>query len=128
MDLKDLRFTKKHEWAKVDGDVATVGICNYAQSQFGDIVYVELPEEGDTTTQFEECATIESVKAVEPLYAPVSGEIVEMNDELENTPETINKDCYGQGWIIKIKMSNTSEVDNLMDYEEYKKYEESMED
>ncbi|MEJ2635794.1 MAG: glycine cleavage system protein GcvH [Calditrichia bacterium] len=114
-----LKYTKDHEWAKVEDDVVTIGITDYAQGELGDVVYVELPEVGSTTTQGESFGTIEAVKAVSDLFAPVSGEVLEVNDKLTDEPETINKDAYGAGWIIKIKMSDKSELDNLLDKAAY---------
>ncbi len=114
-----LKYTKDHEWAKVEDDVVTIGITDYAQGELGDVVYVELPEVGSATTQGESFGTIEAVKAVSDLFAPVSGEVVEVNDKLTDEPETINKDAYGAGWIIKIKMSDKSELDNLLDKAAY---------
>jgi len=116
----DLRFTKEHEWVRVEGDIATVGISEYAQGELGDIVFVELPQVGDGATQFESIANIEAVKAVSDLYAPMSGEVTEVNNNLEGDPQVINKDPYGDGWILKIKISDASEADNLMSPEDYK--------
>lgn len=128
MSTKDLKFTEKHEWAKVDGDVVTMGISEYAQGQFGDIVYIELPGVGDSVSQGESCGNIESVKAVEDFYAPVSGEVVEVNAALENEPESVNKDPYGGGWFCKVKMTNVSELDSLMDNAAYDEYLKSIEE
>ncbi len=116
---EDLKYTKDHEWARIDGEIATVGITDFAQSELGDIVYVELPEVGAQTTQNESFGTIEAVKAVSDLFAPLSGEVVEVNEALADQPELINKDPYGAGWIIKIKMSNPDEVANLLSKEQY---------
>ncbi len=116
---EDLKYTKDHEWARIDGEIATVGITDFAQSELGDIVYVELPEVGAQTTQNESFGTIEAVKAVSDLFAPLSGEVVEVNEALADQPELINKDPYGEGWIIKIKMSNPDEVANLLSKEQY---------
>jgi len=118
---ENLRYTKEHEWALVDGDVATIGITEYAQGELGDIVFIEFPKAGDTTKQMEPCASIEAVKAVTDLYAPVSGEVTELNSELDSNPQLVNKDPYGKGWILKIKMSDKGELDNLMSAEDYKK-------
>jgi glycine cleavage system H protein len=118
---KDLYYTKEHEWAKVDGDVATIGITEYAQGELGDIVFVEMPGVGDNAKQMEPCANIEAVKAVSDMYAPVSGEIMEVNAELDSNPQLINRDPYGEGWIVKIKMSDKGELDNLMPAGEYEK-------
>ena len=120
MQIPDnLKYTKDHEWALVDGDVVTVGITDYAQGELGDIVYVELPEVGDDVSAGDSFGTIEAVKAVSDLFAPVSGEVVEINEDLSDQPETINKDAYGEGWIIKIKLSDPSEFDDLLDKAQY---------
>ena len=128
MTLEELKFTEKHEWAKIEGDIATVGISEYAQKQFGDIVFVELPSIGDTTKKGEGCATIESVKAVEDLYAPLSGEVTEVNNGLESTPEKINKDPYGEGWVLKIRIENTEEPETLMNNDAYNDYLKGIEE
>lgn len=116
---EELKYTKDHEWARIEGDVATVGITDYAQSELGDIVYVELPQIGKKTKQSESFGTIEAVKAVSDLFAPLSGEIVEVNNSLANQPEVINKDPYGEGWLVKIKFSNKNEINNLLDKSAY---------
>lgn len=116
---EELKYTKEHEWVRIDGDIATVGITDFAQSELGDIVFVELPEVGDETTINESFGTIEAVKAVSDMFAPLSGEVVEVNEALADAPETINKDPYGEGWIIKIKMSDKSELDQLLDKAQY---------
>ncbi len=116
---ENLKYTKDHEWARIEDDVATVGITDFAQSELGDIVYVELPEVGSRTVQNESFGTIEAVKAVSDLFAPLSGEVVEVNEALADQPELINKDPYGEGWIIKIKLSNPDEVNNLLSKEQY---------
>lgn len=117
---EDLRYTKEHEWSRVEADTATIGITEYAQGELGDIVFIEFPGIGDATRQMEPCASIEAVKAVSDLYAPVSGEVVEVNSELESNPQLVNKDPYGEGWILKIKLSNPGELDNLLSPEDYK--------
>ncbi len=116
----DLYYTKEHEWAKIEGDIAIVGITDYAQSELGDILYVELPSVGKTVNAGDVLATVEAVKAVSDVYAPLSGEVVEVNEALASTPEVINKDPYGEGWLVKIKMSNPDEVGNLLSPEDYK--------
>lgn len=116
---KNLLYTKEHEWVLVDGDVVTIGITDYAQSELGDIVYIEFPEIGSEATQSESFGSIEAVKAVEELYAPVSGEVLEVNTGLEDDFQVINQDPYGKGWIIKIKMSDTKEKDALLSPEAY---------
>ncbi len=116
---EELKYTKDHEWTRIEDDVATVGITDFAQSELGDIVFVELPGVGDETQLGESFGTIEAVKAVSDLFAPLSGEVVEVNDNLADEPEIINKDPYGDGWIIKIKLSDKSEVDKLLDKTKY---------
>ena len=117
----NLKYTKDHEWVKIDGDIATVGITDFAQGELGDIVYVEV-ETVDETMKIEEVfGTVEAVKTVSDLFLPLSGEIIEFNDSLESEPEKVNTDPYGEGWMIKIKMSNLEEVDNLLDDAAYKK-------
>ena len=117
----NLKYTKDHEWVKIDGDIATVGITDFAQGELGDIVYVEV-ETIDETMKIEEVfGTVEAVKTVSDLFLPLSGEIIEFNDSLESEPEKVNTDPYGEGWMIKIKMSNLDEVDNLLDDAAYKK-------
>ena len=115
----DVKYTKDHEWAKLSGDIVTIGINDYAQDQLGEIVFVELPEIGDTFSEGDEFGSVESVKAVSEMYIPISGEIVEINEELEDAPELVNDSCYDNGWIIKVKPDDISELDNLMDKEAY---------
>ncbi len=117
---KELKYMESHEWAKSEGDVVIVGVSDYAQQQIQDVVYVELPEIGQELEQKKEFAVIESVKAAFDIYAPASGEVVEINKELEDAPECINEDPYGAGWIVKILPSNPSELKNLMSVEEYR--------
>jgi glycine cleavage system H protein len=116
---EDVKYTEDHEWAKLDGDVATIGISDYAQDQLGDIVFVELPETGSSFDKGEEFGTVESVKAVSELYMPLSGEIVEINPDLEDAPEQVNSDPYGGGWMMKIKIADTAEFEALMDKDAY---------
>jgi len=111
----ELKYTKDHEWAKIEGDRVTIGITDYAQGELGDVVFVELPAEGDTIEKGSAFGTIEAVKAVADLFSPISGEVVEVNNLLEDAPETVNKDPYGDGWMVKIKISDTSELDELLD-------------
>lgn len=118
----ELKYTKDHEWAKVDGDVITVGITDYAQGELGDVVFVELPEVGDTVKKDDSFGTIEAVKAVADLFCPVTGEVVEINEELENDPEIVNKEPYGSGWMVKIKIAESAELDDLMDAAAYEKH------
>ncbi len=119
MSTAELRFTESHEWLKVDGDEALMGLSEYAQHELGDIVFVELPEEGTTVAAGDVLATVESVKSVSEVYSPVSGEIVEINGDLEDSPDLINTDAYGDGWLIKLKLANVAEIDNLMSDDEY---------
>jgi glycine cleavage system H protein len=121
MNLKDFKFTKEHEWVKVEDDVAAMGITDYAQHELGDVVYVELPTVGDSFAKGDAIGNIESVKAVSDVYAPLSGEIVEINENLEDKPESINQDPYGEGWIVKIKLDDPAELDELMSDEDYQK-------
>jgi glycine cleavage system H protein len=116
---EELKYTKDHEWARIEGNVATIGITDYAQSELGDIVYVELPEVGFETKQMESFGTIEAVKAVSDMFAPLTGEVVEINTNLTDQPEIMNKDPYGDGWIIKIRLSDNSELDGLLDKAKY---------
>jgi glycine cleavage system H protein len=128
MDLKNFKFTEEHEWVNVDGEVATIGVTDYAQKELGDVVYVELPSVGDTIEKGDACSNIESVKAVSDIYSPLSGEIVEVNESLEDAPETINKDPYGEGWIFKLKMNDAGQLDELMDFAKYEEYLKSLKD
>jgi glycine cleavage system H protein len=112
---EELKYSEDHEWTKKEGDVVVVGITDYAQGELGDVVYLDLPAVGDTFSQKEPFGSIEAVKAAADLYMPLSGEVVEVNDSLPDSPETINKDPYGDGWMIKIKIENTEEYDALMD-------------
>lgn len=115
----NLKYTKDHEWVSVDGDVATVGITAFAQGELGDIVYVEIETEGETLDQEEVFGSVEAVKTVSDLFMPLSGEILEFNEALEASPETVNSDPYEGGWMIKIRLSNPSEVEGLMDAAAY---------
>lgn len=116
---EDVKYTKDHEWAKADGDTVTIGINDYAQDQLGEIVFVEMPQEGDTFSVEDEFGSVESVKAVSEMYMPISGEVVAVNEDLEDAPEKVNHDCYQGGWIIKVKASDLSEMDALMDKAAY---------
>ncbi|MCB0380719.1 MAG: glycine cleavage system protein GcvH [Flavobacteriales bacterium] len=116
----DLKYTKDHEWVKVDGDIATIGITDFAQGELGDIVYVEVETEGDTLDQEATFGTVEAVKTVSDLFMPVSGEVIEFNKGLERNPETVNTDPYGAGWMIKVKMTNSSEASGLLSADQYK--------
>ena len=115
----DLKYTKDHEWLKVEGNVATVGITAFAQGELGDIVYVEVETEGEELAQEEVFGSIEAVKTVSDLFMPVSGEITSFNDALEQDPETVNNDPYGDGWLVKIDMSDTSQVEGLLNADQY---------
>lgn len=116
---QELKYTKDHEWVRIDGDVATVGITEFAQSELGDIVYVEIETEGETIKAEEVFGSIEAVKTVSDLFMPVSGEITEFNEALEAAPEVVNSDPYGDGWMIKIKITDPSELDALLDATDY---------
>ena len=116
----DLKYTKDHEWIKVDGDTATIGITDFAQGELGDIVYVEVETEGEELAQEEVFGTVEAVKTVSDLFMPISGEVLEFNADLESAPEAVNNDPYGEGWMIKVKMSDPSQIDSLMSADDYK--------
>ena len=116
----DLRYTAEHEWVEIDGNIATIGITDWAQGELGDIVFVELPEVGFEAVQGEAFGTIEAVKAVSDLYSPVTGKVVEINTGLDDDPMVINRDPYDEGWMIKVEMTDPSEVDNLLDASGYK--------
>ena len=115
---EDLQYTKSHEWVRIEGDTATIGITDHAQDELGDVVFVELPDEGATFDAGESFGTVESVKAVSDLYTPVGGEVVEVNSALEDAPENINEDPYGEGWIVKLR---TTDGADLLSPEEYEK-------
>ena len=116
----DLKYTKDHEWIRIDGDIATVGITDFAQGELGDIVYVEVETLDETLDRDEVFGTVEAVKTVSDLFLPLSGEIIEFNDSLETEPEKVNSDAFGDGWMIKIKISNSDEINELLDDEAYK--------
>jgi glycine cleavage system H protein len=115
----ELRYTKEHEWVRVEGDIAIIGITEFAQSELGDIVYVEVETIGESLNKDEVFGTVEAVKTVSDLFMPVSGELLEVNGGLEGNPELVNKDPYGEGWMVKVRMSNPSEVDGLLDAAAY---------
>lgn len=115
----ELKYTKDHEWIKIDGNTATVGVTDFAQSELGDIVYVEVETEGDTLDKEETFGSIEAVKTVSDLFMPLTGEITSFNEELESNPEVVNSDPYGEGWMIKIAFTDESEVEGLLSAEEY---------
>jgi glycine cleavage system H protein len=117
----DLKYTKDHEWVKIDGDVATVGITDFAQRELGDIVYVDVSTIGETIDKEAVFGTVEAVKTVSDLFMPLSGEVLEMNKGIDSAPESVNTDPYGKGWMIKLKISNASEVSELLTADDYKK-------
>jgi glycine cleavage system H protein len=119
---ENLRYSKDHEWVLVDGDTATIGITDYAQQSLGDVVYIDMPRVGDSFDTHESFGSVESVKAVSEIFTPLAGEIVEVNDGLNDTPESVNSDPYGAGWMIKIRMKNSGEADRMMSSEEYEEY------
>ena len=125
--MSDLRYTEEHEWVRLDGDAGVIGISDYAQEQLGDIVFVELPEVGKVVTQGDEAAVIESVKAASELYAPVAGEVIEVNAALSDDPSLVNSDATGEGWFVKIKLSDRSQLDGLMDEAAYKTFTDTLE-
>lgn len=119
---EDLKYSKEHEWVKVQGKTATVGITDYAQEQLGDVVMVELPGEGEVAIKDDSFGVVESVKSVSDVFAPVSGRVIEANDPLADSPGIINEDCYGEGWLVKIEMSNPADLSDLMDAKAYQAY------
>jgi glycine cleavage system H protein len=118
---EDLLFSKEHEWARLEGDTATIGITDYAQESLGDIVYVELPRVGAALEQFTNIGVVESVKAVSDLFTPLSGDVVEVNAALDNDPAAVNREPYGAGWLFKLRLSDTSEAKSLLSSQEYEK-------
>ena len=124
--MSQLRYTNDHEWVRVEGDTAVVGISDYAQEQLGDVVFVELPDIGTIFTQNEDAAVVESVKAASEIYAPIGGKILEVNNMLIDAPETLNSDPTGNGWMFKISISDAGEIDALMDEAAYKAYVEGL--
>lgn len=119
---ENLYYSKDHEWVEVNDGVATIGITDYAQHALGDVVYVELPKEGDTFDAHDVIGSVESVKAVSEIFTPVSGEVIEVNEDLNDTPESVNDDPYGNAWLIKVKMSNAGEADGMLSPEEYEEF------
>ena len=119
---ENLHYSKDHEWVRVEGDLAVIGITDHAQDQLGDVVYVELPKSGEEFAAHESFGSVESVKAVSEIFTPVSGNVAEINDSLNDEPEKVNKDPYGEGWMIKIKMSSSGEVDSLLTAAEYEDF------
>ncbi|MDI6782613.1 MAG: glycine cleavage system protein GcvH [bacterium] len=124
MDISILKFSKTHEWVKLEGDIATIGISDFAQKELGDVVYVELPKVGSEIVAGKEFGVVESVKAASDLSAPISGTVVETNSALGNNPALVNQDPYGEAWMLKIKCSNLAELDSLMDEKKYKELTE----
>jgi len=124
--MSEIRFSKDHEWVKVDGDTATVGITVYAQEQLGDVVFVDLPAMGKKVEKGKEMAVVESVKAASEVYAPLTGEVVEVNAALSDAPAMVNEDAMGKGWFAKLKIANKGELGELMDEAAYKKYVEGL--
>lgn len=125
---EELRYSKDHEWVMVEDDVATIGITDYAQESLGDVVFVELPNEGDNFNAHDAFGSVESVKAVSEIFTPVGGEVVGTNEDLNDTPEVVNDDPYGDAWMVKVKMNNAGELDSLLSAEEYEEYLKSEED
>ena len=119
---ENLRYSKDHEWVSVEGDVASIGITDYAQHSLGDVVYIDLPRAGDKFAAHESFGSVESVKAVSVVFTPIAGEVVEVNDSINDTPETVNGDPYGAGWFMKLKMATPGDADGLMSGEEYEEY------
>lgn len=117
----DIKYHAEHTWAKIEGDIATIGITDHAQDQLGEILYVDLPDEGKKITQGEVFGSVESSKVASDLYAPLSGEVIEVNGELDDSPETVNESPYDKGWMIKVKIADTGELENLMDNAAYEK-------
>ncbi len=127
MVAKGLLYTKDHEWTRIEADVATIGITDYAQQMLGELVFVELPPVGKAFAGKEELAVVESTKTASDVYSPVAGQVVEVNGELESQPELVNQDCYQAGWICKLKISDPRSVEGLMDSERYEKYLQGLE-
>ena len=123
---RDYKYTKEHEWASVDGDVVTIGVTNYAATQLGDMVYVDMPSVGDSISQGDAIGALESVKAAADFFSPLGGEVVERNEKLLDEPGTINADPFGEGWFVKVKATDPSELDALMSAEEYDEFEKSQ--
>jgi len=124
--MADRKYTEDHEWVEVDGDAGVIGISEYAQEQLGDVVFVELPEVGTVLDRSDEVAVVESVKEAAEVYAPVSGEVLEVNEELNGDPSLVNTDPFGDGWFAKLKLSDPDELDDLMDEDTYKKFVEGL--
>ncbi len=122
MVIEGLLYTKGHEWARIDADVATIGITDYAQQMLGELVFVELPDIGKECAGNDELAIVESTKAASDIYSPMAGKVIEVNGELESPPELINQDCYNAGWICKLQLTDTKSVENLMDSKQYEEH------
>jgi len=122
MVVEGLLYTKSHEWVRVEADIATIGVTDYAQQMLGEIVFVELPAIGKEFAQQDELAIVESTKAASDVYSPVAGKVIEVNSELESKPDLINQDCYNAGWICRLKITDTNSVENLMDSRQYQEY------
>ena len=125
--MSDIRYTEEHEWIRVEGELGTCGISEYAQEQLGDVVFVELPEIGRAVTQGAECAVVESVKAASEIYAPVAGEVVEINQAIVDDPAKVNADALGEGWFFKLRIADAAELDKLMDAAAYRSFIEGLE-
>ena len=119
---EDLHYSKDHEWVRVEGDTATIGITDYAQNSLGDVVYVELPKAGESFSANESFGSVESVKAVSEIFTPISGEVLEVNESLQDEPEKVNNDPYGEGWMVRTRMSDAGEVDSLLSAAEYEDF------
>ena len=125
---ENLRYTNDHEWVKIDGNIATIGVTSFAIEQLGDITLVEMPQVDDQIEAGDTIGTIESVKAVSDMFAPLNGKVIELNEELEDAPEKVNEDCYEQGWMLKVELSNVADTEKLFDAAAYKKYLDSLDD
>lgn len=125
--MSEIRYTKEHEYIRIEGDIGTVGITDYAQSQLGDVVFVELPDIGKTLTPGGEAAVVESVKAASEIYAPVGGEVVAVNGDLQNTPGRVNEDPLGAGWFFKVRLVDSAQLDDLMDEQAYQGFVQNLE-
>lgn len=124
--MADRKYTEDHEWVEVDGDTGVIGISDYAQEQLGDVVFVELPDIGKILDQRDEAAVVESVKAAAEVYTPVSGEVIEVNEELKNDPSLVNTDAFGEGWFVKLRLSDPTELEDLMDEAAYTTFVEGL--
>ncbi len=127
MNSEDLKFEDGHMWVRAEGETAVIGLSDYAQDQLGEIIFVELPEEGSAIRRADACGTVESVKSVEDLMAPASGEVKRVNEDALDAPETINEDPYGDGWLLEVELEDPSELDTLMSEQEYEKYLDGLE-